>query len=114
MFDNHRRNFKGNPCNIFFFRIKIIGVFARNIQLYYGSPLYWCRNPEREKHRLSGDKVYHIKLYQVHLAIHARLIGVYIATFNNISILLWISILLIEETREDRENHIPTASHRQT
>ena len=43
-----------------------------------------------------------------------KFIGVYIPTFNNISILLWISILLIEETREDRENHIPTASHRQT
>jgi hypothetical protein len=33
------------------------------------------------------------------------------ATFNNISVILWPSVLLVEETVE---NHRPAASHRQT
>jgi hypothetical protein len=33
------------------------------------------------------------------------------ATFNNISAVLWQSVLLVEETRVPRENHRPAASH---
>ena len=33
-------------------------------------------------------------------------------TFNNISVISWWSLLLVEETREPRENHWPVASHR--
>ena len=33
------------------------------------------------------------------------------ATFNNISVILWQSVLLMEETGEPRENHQPIASH---
>jgi hypothetical protein len=36
------------------------------------------------------------------------------ATFNNISVILWWSVLLVEETRVPRENHQPVTSHRQT
>jgi len=36
------------------------------------------------------------------------------ATFNNISVILWRSILLMEETRVPRENHRPDASQWQT
>ena len=36
---------------------------------------------------------------------------VFNATFNNISIILWRSVLLVEETGE---NHRPVASHPQT
>jgi hypothetical protein len=36
---------------------------------------------------------------------------VFNATFNNISIILWLSVLLVEETGE---NHRPVASHWQT
>jgi len=35
-------------------------------------------------------------------------------TFNNISVIWWRSDLLVEETRESRENHRPAASHWQT
>jgi len=35
-------------------------------------------------------------------------------TFNNISAILWRSVLLVEETRVHRENHRPAASHWQT
>ena len=39
---------------------------------------------------------------------------VFHATFNNISVILWWSVLLVEETREPIENHRPVASHWQT
>ena len=34
--------------------------------------------------------------------------------FSNISVILWWSVLLVEETRVPREMHWPAASHRQT
>jgi len=36
------------------------------------------------------------------------------ATFNNISVISWRSVLLVEEAGVPRENHRPVASHRQT
>ena len=39
---------------------------------------------------------------------------VFNATFNNISVILWRSVLLVEETGVPGENHRPVASHGQT
>ena len=39
---------------------------------------------------------------------------VFNATFNNISVISWRSVLLVEETGVPEENHRPVASHRQT
>jgi hypothetical protein len=36
---------------------------------------------------------------------------VFNATFNNISVILWHLVLLVEETRLPRENHQQTLSH---
>jgi hypothetical protein len=36
---------------------------------------------------------------------------VFDATFNNISVILWQSVLLVEETGVPGENHQPAASH---
>ena len=36
---------------------------------------------------------------------------VFNATFNNISVLLWQSVLLVEETQVPGENHRPATSH---
>jgi hypothetical protein len=36
---------------------------------------------------------------------------VFNATFNNISVILWRSVLLVEETEGPGENHRPVASH---
>jgi len=33
------------------------------------------------------------------------------ATFNNISVISWLSVLLMEETKIPGENHRPVASH---
>ena len=39
---------------------------------------------------------------------------VFNATFNNISVISWQAVLLVEETRVPTENPQPAASHRQT
>jgi len=39
---------------------------------------------------------------------------VFDATFNNISVILWRSILLVEDTGVPGENHRPATSHWQT
>ena len=39
---------------------------------------------------------------------------VFNATFNNISVISWLSVLLVEETGVPDENHRPVASHLQT
>jgi hypothetical protein len=39
---------------------------------------------------------------------------VFNATFNNISVISWRLVLLVEETGGPGENHRPVASHRQT
>jgi len=36
---------------------------------------------------------------------------VFNATFNNISVISWLSVLLVEETAVTGENHRPVASH---
>ena len=41
-------------------------------------------------------------------------ITVFKATFNNISVISWQSVLMVEETRVHGENHRPTTSHWQT
>ena len=45
-----------------------------------------------------------------------RLVGFMVlnATFNNISGILWQSVLLVEETGVSRENHRPATSHWRT
>jgi len=40
--------------------------------------------------------------------------GVFNPTFNNILVILWQSVLLVEETRIAWGNHRPAASHWQT
>jgi len=42
------------------------------------------------------------------------MVMVFNATFNNISVIPWQPILLVEETRVPRENYRPAASHWQT
>ena len=39
---------------------------------------------------------------------------VFNSTFNNISVISWQSVLLVEEKGVPRENHRPIASHRHT
>ena len=47
---------------------------------------------------------------------HSRLVSFMVsnATFNNISVISWCSVLLLEETGVPGESHRPTVSHWQT
>jgi energy-converting hydrogenase Eha subunit E len=69
-----------------------------------------------------SDQLYHIRLYRVHLGdnlvtmadqIRHLLVWfmVFNAIFNNISVILWRSVLLVEETGVFGENHCSVASH---
>ena len=42
------------------------------------------------------------------------MVMVFYATFNNISVISFWSVLLVEETGAPRENHRPVAGHLQT
>ena len=42
------------------------------------------------------------------------MVMVFNATFNNISVISWWLVLLVQETGGPGENHRPVASHRQT
>jgi len=48
---------------------------------------------------------------------HVNIVGWFMvlnASFNNISVKLWRSVLFVEETEVPGENHWPVASHWQT
>ena len=54
---------------------------------------------------------YHIHVYIILLWVRVM---VFNSTFNNISVISWRSVLLVEETGVPRENQQPEASHWQT
>jgi len=49
-------------------------------------------------------------VWPVYATIRVRVM-VFNATFNNISVISWQLVLLVEETRVPREKHRPVASH---
>jgi hypothetical protein len=60
-----------------------------------------------------GGIFYHHCLNFLFIIYRVRVM-VFNVTFNNISVILWRSVLLVRETRVPGENHWPAASHRQT
>ena len=58
------------------------------------------------------SKVQHATLEMLHVIEVGAI--VFNATFNNTSVILWWSALLLEETGKPGENHQPTARHEQT
>jgi hypothetical protein len=59
--------------------------------------------------------MFHAVCLQIIPKINRFLVGfmVFITTFNNIAVISWWSVLLVEETAP-RENHGPVASHWQS
>ena len=54
---------------------------------------------------------------QLSLCLNNILVGCFVvfnATFNNISVISWRSVLLMDETAESGDNHRPVVSHWQT
>jgi hypothetical protein len=61
-------------------------------------------------------EITHIKQYNFRIKVGNVFVClmVFNATFNNISVISWQSVLLVEKTGGPRENHLPVASHWQT
>jgi hypothetical protein len=59
---------------------------------------------------LFGSRAVYVFLLNAFLMVWFRFM-VFNATFNNISVISWLSVLLIEETKVPGENHRPAASH---
>jgi hypothetical protein len=68
-------------------------------QLYRGDQFYWWRKQE-----------YPEKTINLATLIDLICFIVFNITFNNISIISWRSVLLVEETGVPRENQLPVAS----
>jgi hypothetical protein len=61
-----------------------------------------------------GQVIMKIKQAEILVPSQFACLMVFNATFNNISIISWLLVLLVEETREPGENHRPVTSHWQT
>ena len=75
--------------------------------------LYACHELFLKFTQEGGVRVKHTTL-QVEKYLQYRGRGrvmVFYATFNNISVISWRSVLLVEEPRVSKENHRPVASH---
>jgi hypothetical protein len=68
-------------------------------QLYRGDQFYWGRKQE-----------YLEKTINLATLIDLIRFIVFNVTFNNISVISWRSVLLVEETGVPRENQLPVAS----
>ena len=103
-----------NHCSIYelhYFFIKNARVFILFIAYVYFM-LMRC---------LKGELDFHFRHSMIFLIMKALVLWTYIvcfmvfnATFNNISVISWQSILFVEETGGPRENHWSVASHWQT
>ena len=83
---------KNNSLNLLYWpQITVFGGVERHFQQYYS--VWWCWTP---------------------LSTLLQYLLVFNATFNNISVISWRSVLLVEETRGPGENHRPVTIHWQT
>jgi hypothetical protein len=68
---------------------------------------HWCIKPQARKKPFLDKHVGNWNKYSVQILVLNT-------TFNNISVILWRSVLLVKETVVPGENHRPVASHWQT
>ena len=81
-------------------------IFGMHVKILLFVQFEWFFSPEMVIYKV-------LKMVCEHLCLFVCLM-MFNATFNNISVISWRSILLVEETGEPRENHRPVASHWQT
>ena len=121
-----------------FNRIWGLLIYSLVITQYFSIKLQWNLSKSnlcvRNKHIFSLDRLTNWQrsptfgfylMFSLHRVQHRQVslylnlnngirVMVFNATFNNISGILWQSVLLVEETRVPWENHWPSTSHWQT
>jgi hypothetical protein len=84
-----------------------------NFLIGHNSKQNWMLSQKYKFCRNNFGKCNHYILFKIKLIWLVDL-WCFNATFNNISVISWRSVLLVEETRVPRENQRPAASHWQT
>ena len=91
-------------CHLITARINILSLVI--MILLYTSKLSQHYNAGKiSEHDVIGKELQHYVIGKVGWFI------VFNATFNNISVISWRSVLLVEESGVPRENHLPVASN---
>jgi hypothetical protein len=80
---------------------------------YYNPTTSLLRGLSRSAKRRRAELICGFEPWNLHYCLFVFLM-VFNATFNNISVISWRSVLLVEETGVPGENHRSFASHRQT
>jgi hypothetical protein len=96
--------------------------FLYSFSLFYAFFKFICLNIVKMNiyilyffHKIWQEQIYIYKiLNSMYKNISTLMILIFNATFNNISVRLWRSVLLVEVTGVPGENHRPVASHWQT
>jgi hypothetical protein len=73
--------------------------------------LTWCGRGNDGKSNNCTKIIINVHIYQYFIRVRVMMFN---ATFNNISVISWRLVLLVEETGLPGENHRPAASHWQT
>jgi hypothetical protein len=104
---------KGSPP--VFIAVRVAGslvfyvIFCRSLYVIFLLPFIYCHSFFDLRLLITPLVLYKGSRYEYRV-----MVMVFNATFNNISIILWRLILLVDETGVPRENHRPVASHWQT
>jgi hypothetical protein len=93
----------------------VLKPFSTIFQFYRGGQFYWWKKPEHTEKTIDlpqvTDKLYHIHVVSITPRLSGVRVMVFNATFNNISVILLQSVLLVNETGVPGENNRPVASH---
>ena len=81
-------------------------IFCRSLYVIFLLPFIYCLSFFDLRLLITPLVLYKGSRYEYRV-----MVMVFNATFNNISIILWRLILLVDETGVPRENHRPVASH---
>ena len=81
-------------------------VLFKLIYLYIGPKIQDLTITEQKQNILAISKL-NTNIYICFIVVCLMVLN---ATFNNISVISWRSVLLVEETGEPRENHRPVTS----
>jgi hypothetical protein len=86
-------------------------MFSILFYIYKVSPNFHAQNIKKQDHRQKFQQFHQHHILNLTFEIMFVCLMMFNATFNNISVILWRSVFLVEETGGPGENHRPVTSH---